>query len=100
MPLPDWLLGVLSLLGVGGGGGLVGYIRRVKSTADDAGDLAGANEQRLVGDPDDPNSEGVLQVSYKNGEKLDNLEAQMAKDHRKLMSRIDDIASQDDNGDE
>jgi hypothetical protein len=92
--LPDWILGILSLLGVGGGGGLVGYIRHVKTESEAAKNLAETNEQRLVGDADDPNSKGVLQISHQNGEKLDELEAQMTKQHRELMTRMDDITDE------
>ena len=84
------------LTGVGGAITLVaGYARRVDSTATTAKDTAERVERRQIGDPDDPNAEGVLQMAADTRKrtmrvenKIDHLEERMEQQHRMLMDEV------------
>ena len=91
-PLPDWILTALSLLGLGGGGGAVGYVRRVDTKAADAKSLAEYNNARLEGTVD-PNDEGVLQIANDTRERVARLEQKMDNQHRALMVKFEEAQS-------
>ena len=79
----DWTLAILGVLGTGVLG-LVGIVSRNHFRSKQ-------NERRLVGDPDDPNHDGVLQISRSNGEKIDKLEDTLREHHSDFMQRVEEM---------
>lgn len=77
--LAEWVLAAVATLG-----GLAGVVKRNR-------DRSITNKRQLRGDPDDPNTDGVLQIAHENGQKLDALEAKMEGQHDELMERMDDL---------
>lgn len=80
----DWLLAILATVGTGLFGG-AGIVKRNH-------DRSTRNERYLTGDDDDPNSMGVLQISKRNGEKIDNLERKMEEQHEVVLERVEELA--------
>lgn len=78
----QWFLGGLSTIVVGVGG----VVKKNR-------DRSLQNRRQLQGDPDDPNAEGVLDIAHETREKVDNMEARMEREHREVMSKLDEISN-------
>lgn len=86
--LSDWLLA-----GVGGFVAVIGgYARQIDSKADTALDTAERNRRRLEGDPENPSDEGLMDLAFQTREKLDRMEIRMEREHREVMSKLEDIS--------
>lgn len=78
--LSDWAVAIFGAI-TGAVGIIGGNYRRSKQ-----------NQRRLEGDDADPNNDGVLQVSKRNGEKIDRLEEKMDDQHSEVLDRVEDLA--------
>lgn len=60
------------------------------------------NQRQLQGDPDNPNAEGVLQISHDNRErlarleqKMDSFRTEMQREHEAVMERLNELDDDD-----
>lgn len=80
--LNDWLLWIAGLLMSGAAALGVPFIATYKRSK--------RNERRLIGDDEDPNTEGVLGIVADNNERIDGLERKMESHHREIMEKLED----------
>lgn len=81
--LSDWLLYIIGAIG-SGVIGLSAYVQQIDKRSRQ-------NKRRLVGDEDDPNNEGVLQIARDNNRKIDCLEDRMTEQHKQLMRKVEEM---------
>lgn len=74
-----------------GGGGIVGYVRRVDTKAGDAKRKAEKNERAIFGEEDDPNVEGVAQIVHQTRDELRQFRQETKREHRQVMERLEEI---------
>jgi len=79
-PLWQWTLGGVGTV-LSGVGGLV-YRNRRRSIK---------NRRQLEGDPEDPNTEGVLEIAHDTRDKVETLEEHMNREHREVMEKLESM---------
>lgn len=83
----DWIMwaigALLTFIGVPVGG----VIKRNR-------DRTLQNKRQLQGDPDDPNSEGVLEIANDTREKVDSLERKVAENRREMREEHQAVMAQ------
>jgi len=96
--LADWIFGALGLLGLGSGGGALAYVRGTRETATEAKTTAERVERRQIGDPDDPNAEGVVNMVKETRDgltdtrgELREFRQEMNREHRSLAESVEEI---------
>lgn len=99
--IPDWLLGLAGLLGLGSGGGAVGYVRRVNAKAEAAQSTAERNGRAIFGEDDDPNMEGLAPIAHETRERVERLESNLdefrsetRREHRAVMERLEEMSEE------
>jgi len=99
--LIEWVAAIIGTLGLGSGGGAVGYVRRVNTKAESAQDIAERVERRQVGDPEDPNSEGVLQTVHRIEEQqgdfrgeFEEFRQETREAHREVKEAVEELADE------
>lgn len=85
-PVMEWI--------VGASGALLTLFAIPTKVVKDNHKRSTKNKRQLQGDDDDPNDEGVLQISKRNGEKIDKLEERMQEQHAEVLETVEDLAEE------
>lgn len=84
MTLADWLMWL--------GGGAAAVFSGIGTVVKRNRDRSMENARRLEGDDNDDGYEGLMAIAKDTRGKVDRLEARMEREHREVMSRLDEIS--------
>lgn len=76
------------------GTGLLGLATYGKRRLDRVDERSKQNQRQLQGDPDDPNTEGALQMIKETRERVEHLDEKMDEQHSEVLDRVDDLAKE------
>lgn len=71
-------------------GGIVAVVAPVGGVVKRNRDRSIENKRQLQGDPNDPNTEGVLAIAFETREELHEFRREARRSHEELMEKVDE----------